>query len=215
MRHHKAGNRLSRNSTLRKATMRDLARATLIRQRICTTKAKAKEARKLIDRLITLGKKRTLSARRKAFSILCDHQLVSQLFNNIASRFNLRNGGYTRIISLSHRRGDNAQLVFLELTEKDKVIISKTRTGAQAKSQERDIAVVDKKAISEAKPETKSETRPAAEQPKKERTPQSEPTKIHPKKEKKDILSQEKPKIRPNIISGIKKMFTKRPQSGS
>ena len=58
MRHHKAGNRLSRNSTLRKATMRDLARATLIRQRICTTKAKAKEARKLIDRLITLARER-------------------------------------------------------------------------------------------------------------------------------------------------------------
>ena len=205
MRHHKAGNRLSRNSTLRKATMRDLARAALIRQRICTTKAKAKEARKLIDRLITLGKKGTLAAKRKAFSILCDHQLVSQLFNKIASRFNVRNGGYTRIISLSQRRGDNAHLVFLELTEKDKVIISKTKSAAQSKTQERDIPTS----------ESKSETNPAPEQPKKERTLKLEPTKVHPKKEKKDLLSKEKPKFSPNLITGIKKMFTKKPQSGS
>ena len=70
MRHAKAGNRLSRNQSLRKATLRDLARATLVQERICTTRAKAKEARKLIDKLITLGKKDTLAARRRAFAIL-------------------------------------------------------------------------------------------------------------------------------------------------
>ncbi|MCK5611113.1 50S ribosomal protein L17, partial [Candidatus Pacearchaeota archaeon] len=115
MRHAVSGNKLGRNSSWRKATVRDIAKATLIRQRICTTKAKAKEARKLVDRLITLGKKGTLAHRRKAFSILNDHKLVSQLFNKTAPRFQKRKGGYTRIIPLSFRRGDNAQLVYLEL----------------------------------------------------------------------------------------------------
>ncbi len=124
MRHRKAGNRLSRNQSLRKATLRDMAKATLVQERICTTRAKAKEARKLIDRLITLGKRDTLAARRRAFAILCDHVLVSRLFKETSPRFKERPGGYTRIIPFNKRAGDNAQLVFLELTEKSRVIIS-------------------------------------------------------------------------------------------
>ncbi len=124
MRHGKAGNRLSRNQSLRKATLRDMAKATLVQERICTTAAKAKEARKVIDRLITLGKRDTLAARRRAFAILCDHVLVSRLFKETSPRFKERAGGYTRIIPFNKRAGDNAQLVFLELTEKSRVIIS-------------------------------------------------------------------------------------------
>lgn len=122
MRHGIAGNKLSRNSTLRKATMRDIAIATLIRQRITTTKAIAKEGRKLVDQLITMGKKNTLSEKRRAFSVLCDHQLVSDLFEKIAPRFKSRSGGYTRIMQLGQRRGDNASLVLLELTEKEEIV---------------------------------------------------------------------------------------------
>src|SRR5438093_6655543 len=125
MRHGMAGNRLGRNSGLRKATVRDLAKATLIHQRVSTTKAKAKEARRLVDQLITLGKKGSLAHKRKAFAILCDHALVSELFGKISGRFRSRIGGYTRIIPLSMRRGDNAQLAYLELTEKEIVIINK------------------------------------------------------------------------------------------
>ncbi len=127
MRHKIAGNRLSRNRSLRKATLRDLAKATLIDQRICTTHAKAKEARKLVEKLITLGKKDTLVARRRAFAILCYHSLVSSLFKETAPRFKKRLGGYTRIIPFSKRMGDNAEMVFLELTEKDRAIISGQR----------------------------------------------------------------------------------------
>jgi len=83
MRHGISGNRLGRNSSLRKATIRDIAKATLIQQRICTTQAKAKEARKLVEKLITLGKKDTLANKRRAFSILCNHKLVSDLFISI------------------------------------------------------------------------------------------------------------------------------------
>ena len=124
MRHRKAGNRLSRNKSLRSATLRDMAKAVLIQERICTTRAKAKEARRLIEQLITLGKKDTLTARRRAFAILCDHTLVSQLFKETAPRFKSRAGGYTRIIPYAQRAGDNAELAFLELTEKSKEIIT-------------------------------------------------------------------------------------------
>lgn len=132
MRHGKSGNRLSRNKSLRKATLRDMARAILVQERICTTRAKAKEARKFIEKLITLGKKDTLAARRAAFAILCDHSMVSDLFTKTAPRFKSRNGGYTRIIPYVQRAGDNAELAFLELTEKSREIITnQKRTKAE------------------------------------------------------------------------------------
>ncbi len=192
MRHQKARSRLSRNSSLRKATLRDLAKATLIQQRICTTIAKAKEARKLVDRLITLGKKGTLAAKRKAFSVLCDHQLVSKLFNSIAGRFNLRAGGYTRVIPMSNRRGDNAQLAFLELTEKDQIIVSKTRSAAQGQSQSKQLAAADGAGKKVVFSKSKSESTSIPEEGKKEKI-----------------------KSTPKIIGGLKKMFTKKPSSGS
>ncbi|MBF0385646.1 MAG: 50S ribosomal protein L17 [Candidatus Omnitrophica bacterium] len=136
MRHKIAGNKLNRFSSWRKATMRDMAKATLLRQRITTTKAKAKEAMKLVDKLITLGKEGSLAAKRRAFAILCDHSLVSDLFNKITPRFKSRNGGYTRVIPSGLRRGDNAQMVILELTEKEEVIISKPKTKKLKKEQQ-------------------------------------------------------------------------------
>ncbi len=205
MRHSIAGNRLGRNSTLRKATIRDLAKATLIRQRICTTKDKAKEARRLVEKLITLGKKGTLATRRKAFSILCDHGLVSKLFTTIAPRFNARMGGYTRIMNLSNRRGDNAQLTYLELTEKDKVIISKSKTEAQSKSKEAPASLPAEIG------KTKAKSFVPEKETKKDRALPSDPTKSHPKKE---ISSPDKTKSGPKIVGGIKKIFTKKP-SGS
>lgn len=195
MRHQKIRTRLSRNSSLRRATMRDLAKAVLIRQRICTTKEKAKEARKLVDRLIALGKNGTLSAKRRAFALLCDHVLVSRLFNSTASRFNARPGGYTRIIPLGHRRGDNAQLAYLELTEKDKIIISKKKTEAHSKSE-------PKIKPPEGHPEEKKKAAP----PKTETPPATH--------SKKDVVIQEKPKGGPKFLSGIRRMFTKKPPSG-
>lgn len=139
MRHGIAGNKLSRNSSLRKATLRDLAKATLIKQRICTTEAKAKEARKLVDQLITLGKKGSLADKRRAFAILCDHGLVRDLFAKTSPRFKNRIGGYTRIIHLGTRRGDNARLVFLELTEKEEVIIAKPKSSAAVKKEKTEV----------------------------------------------------------------------------
>ncbi len=136
MRHNIAGNRLSRNSTLRKATVRDLAKATLLKERIQTTKARAKEARKLVDKLITMGKSGTLADKRRAFAILCNHGIVSDLFTKTAPRFKNRVGGYTRIIPLGNRRGDNAELVLLELTEKEVVAIKAPKVVAASKGKD-------------------------------------------------------------------------------
>ncbi len=138
MRHGIAGNKLSRNRSLRKATMRDIAKSTLIRQRIETTIAIAKEGRKVVDRLITMGKKGTLVEKRKAFAVLCDHQLVSDLFENIAPRFKARQGGYTRIIQMGHRRGDNAHMVLLELTEKVEAPLNKPKVEKVKKEKKKE-----------------------------------------------------------------------------
>lgn len=149
MRHGITGNRLGRNSSLRAATVRDIAKAVLLRQRIKTTEAKAKEARKLVDKLVTLGKKGTLAHKRRAFAVLCDHKLVSDLFDKIAVRFSKRNGGYTRIIKLAvNRRGDNAKMVFLELTEQEKASLAakkKVKKVSKAKNPVEDAEVVSEK----------------------------------------------------------------------
>ncbi len=165
MRHQKAGNRLSRNQSLRKATLRDMAKATLIQERICTTSAKAKEARKLIEKLITLGKKDTLAARRRVFAILCDHGLVSKLFKETAPRFKARTGGYTRIIPYTQRAGDNAKMVFLELTEKTHDIISGLKKSKKPETAEATPVVTDAetKPVSPAEGHSKAELKGKAQ----------------------------------------------------
>ena len=201
MRHRIAGNRLSRNSSLRKATLRDMARATLIRERITTTKAKAKEARKLVEKLITLGKNGTLAAKRRAFAILCDHQLVSDLFDKTSPRFKSRMGGYTRIIPLGVRRGDNAQLVLLELTEKSEVVLSKPKVKKKKETLETP-DVVDVQA--EAK--TVKEEKPKAEH---QQDVKSSPKEVHPPK---DAVKAQQDKANPGkkIIANLRTMFNRK-----
>jgi len=134
-----------------------MARAILVQERICTTRAKAKEARKFIEKLITLGKKDTLAARRAAFAILCDHAMVSDLFTKTAPRFKERKGGYTRIIPYMQRAGDNAELAFLELTEKSKEIITnqkKTKAIKEAGDTSK-VSEAETKPVATAEPEVK------------------------------------------------------------
>jgi large subunit ribosomal protein L17 len=200
MRHGMAGTKLGRNSSLRKATVRDIAKATLIQQRICTTHAKAKEARKLVDQLITLGKKGTLADKRRAFAILCDHTLVSNLFAKTSPRFKNRVGGYTRIIPLGNRRGDNARLAFLELTEKEEIVISKPKSTAAAKKK-------DVEAVS-SKPEMpKSAAKVSAKDTVVQKEIKEPISKKEPAKPMKTIPSMEK---RANKFSSFKKMFNRK-----
>lgn len=155
MRHGIAGNKLNRHGSWRKATVRDIAKATLKHERIQTTKMKAKEARKLVDKLITLGKKGSLAHKRRAFAILCDHKLVSELFNIIAPRFTNRNGGYTRIISLWKRRGDNADMALLELTERSEKQEAAQKAAAEATVVE-DAEIVEEQPKEEKKSKKKT-----------------------------------------------------------
>jgi len=119
MRHRKDEIKLSRNLGHRKALLRNLCKSLFISESITTTKAKAKAAQRLAERLISLAKKNTLWHRRQVYRILCDHKLVKRLFDKIAPRFKDIEGGYTRIFNVGFRKGDGAQLVILELTKKE------------------------------------------------------------------------------------------------
>ena len=109
---------LGRNRSWRKATVRSLAQALLTREQIRTTWPKAKEAQRLTERLITLGKENTLSARRRALSILADPAVVKRLFSEVAPRYGSRQGGYTRVLHNGTRAGDAAAMAVLELVER-------------------------------------------------------------------------------------------------
>lgn len=169
MRHGVSGKKFGRNKTLRAATIRDLVKAVLINQKIVTTRVKAGEARKLVDKMITLGKKNTLATKRRAFALLCDHALVSALFTVIAPRFAGRQGGYTRIIKLAvNRQGDNAEMVILELTEKS---VEPKKTEAAAKTDKKsDSKKKAEDAVVVEKPAKKTPKKAAAEGEKKAKT---------------------------------------------
>ena len=119
MRHRKTGRKLNRTTAHRRALIRNLLKALIQREQIQTTDAKAKELRRWADRIVTLGKKDTLHARRLAYAQLGSRTLVSRLFDDIAPRFENRAGGYTRIIKLGPRRGDAAPLSLIEFTERE------------------------------------------------------------------------------------------------
>jgi large subunit ribosomal protein L17 len=115
MRHLKSGRQLSRNSSHRWALMRNLITALLREEKIKTTDPKAKELRRWVDRVITLGKRGDLHARRQAAAIIFDKTVVKKLFDTIGPRFKDRPGGFTRIIKLGIRHGDSAQMALIEL----------------------------------------------------------------------------------------------------
>ncbi|MFH1245763.1 MAG: 50S ribosomal protein L17 [Candidatus Omnitrophota bacterium] len=118
MRHRKLSRRLSRPLGARRATLRNLVIGLLKYQRIKTTRAKAKCAQPLAERLIILGKQNTLHARRQAFKLIHDKLAVELLFAQIAPLFHQKGSGFTRVIRYTVRPGDGAEMVFLELTEK-------------------------------------------------------------------------------------------------
>jgi len=115
MRHRIKGRHFNRPADHRKALYRSLVRAVIINERITTTEAKAKEARSLVEKLITYGKKGSLHNRRQAMSFLPDSKVVSKVFDDISPRYNERNGGYTRVLKIGNRKGDNAPMAILEL----------------------------------------------------------------------------------------------------
>lgn len=188
MRHRKTRILLNRFTSWRRATLKNLARSLLIHQRIKTTKSRAYAVKPLVEKLISLGRHNTLAAKRKAYRILGDHKLVSLLFGDIALRFNNKVGGYTRILNLGARRGDNTELAILELTE-----------------------IKKKERKKKAPPEVKKEIGPQEQEKKpqaiKERPPAEEG------KPKAGVAVKEKPPItkKPpkSFLGGIRRIFKK------
>ena len=119
MRHRKAGRKLNRNSSHRKALLKNLAIALIEQDIIKTTLPKAKELRKVIEPLITLGKEDTVANRRLVFNKLRSDAAVAKLFTEIAVNAKDRNGGYTRIIKAGFRPGDKADMAYIELVDRN------------------------------------------------------------------------------------------------
>ena len=117
MRHRKSGRKLNRTSSHRKALMRNMVTSLLDHERIETTDAKAKELRRFTDRMITLGKRGDLHARRQALSVIRSKAVTAKLFDELAERFRNRPGGYTRVIKVGNRVGDSAPVSIIELVE--------------------------------------------------------------------------------------------------
>lgn len=159
MRHAKKRLQLNRWTSWNKATLKSLARNLLIYQSIKTTRARAFAVKPLVEKLITLSKDNTLAAKRRAYQILCDHKLVSRLFNEIGLRFKHRTGGYTRIVNFEKRRGDDANMVIFELTE-----ILKKEVKKPKKTEETKVKEIETTASIEETPKTEETVKKEKEQ---------------------------------------------------
>lgn len=119
MRHGLSGRKLGRTTAHRKAMFANMAAALIKHEQITTTLPKAKDLRRVVDRLITLGKRGNLHARRQAISVLQDAQLAQKLFGPLAERYSGRSGGYTRVLKAGFRYGDAAPMAVIELVDRD------------------------------------------------------------------------------------------------
>jgi large subunit ribosomal protein L17 len=119
MRHRLSGRKLGRTSSHRKALLKNMAAALIKHEQIKTTLPKAKELAPHVEKLITLGKRGTLHARRQAFAQLRDEAMVVKLFAVLADRYDSRSGGYTRIMKAGHRFGDAAHMAIIEFVDRD------------------------------------------------------------------------------------------------
>ncbi|RII25861.1 MAG: 50S ribosomal protein L17 [Geobacter sp.] len=132
MRHNNAGRRLGRTTSHRIAMFRNMVTSFLDHEKITTTDAKAKELRSIAEKMITLGKKGDLHAMRQAAAYIRDKKVVTKLFATIAPRYKERSGGYTRIIKLGIRPGDNAPLSIIELVEEELKVKSEAKPAKKA-----------------------------------------------------------------------------------
>src|SRR5690554_4917880 len=119
MRHGKSGRKLNRTSSHRKAMFANMAASLIEHEQIVTTLPKAKELRPIVEKLVTLGKRGDLHARRRAIAAIRNEELVRRLFDTVAPRYAERNGGYTRVLKAGFRHGDNAPMAVIEFVDRD------------------------------------------------------------------------------------------------
>jgi large subunit ribosomal protein L17 len=163
MRHRKrnSGRSFGREKNQREALLFALVKSLIIHQRIETTVVKAKEVRKLADKLVTLGKNGTIHDRRMAFNILQDRALVKKLFDEIAVRYPNRDSGYTRVIKTRYRQGDSAPMAIIEFVE-ESTTAPKKKSRIRAKELTEESSAMAKKS---QKQKPKSQKEPVEEQP--------------------------------------------------
>ena len=138
MRHRNAGYKLGRNTSHRRALLRNLVTSIVLEDRVETTVAKAKAARPHVEKLITLGKKGDLHARRQALAYLQTREAVTRLFETVAPRYGDRNGGYLRIVRTGFQRGDGAEKAFIELLGAEQLLDEKRQKRAEARAKRRE-----------------------------------------------------------------------------
>ncbi len=182
MRHHKHSVRFGMQRSHYKATLKSLVAGLIINKSIKTTKVKARETSRLADKLITLGKEKTVTNQRSAYAILGDRKLVGMLFNELAPLFKDRKGGYTRVMLTGKRRGDNAQMAILEFVEKPKLLEPKKKAEKKEKKPaapalEAKVEKEEKIVLSEPKKEEhrKEDHKREAPQPRKPEKPIQKP----------------------------------------
>ena len=145
MRHRVAGRKLGRTSAHRVALLRNLSNELFDKERIQTTLAKAKELRPFAERLVTISKRGTLHARRQVLEDIRDRAVVAKLFDTLSARYDQRPGGYTRIIKLGPRRGDNAEMALIELVGSEGVDATEAEPVVEAKAKKKTKKKVTKK----------------------------------------------------------------------
>ena len=136
-RHANTGRKLSRNTSHRKALLDNLVRAVILNESITTTTPKAKEAKRVVERVITKARENTLAARRVVHRTVRDQAALAKLFENIGPRFKERPGGYTRIVHVQNRLGDNAPMSILELVVKGEKTEPEQKPAAEKKAEKK------------------------------------------------------------------------------
>lgn len=207
MRHHKGNKKIGMMTSHRKAMLRNMARSLIRFEKIETTARRAKEARRVVERLITLSKTDTVFARRRAYDVLSDRDLVMKLFKDISPLFSAKNSGFTRIIPLKFRRGDGAEMVILELTERKIIEKLPKKKKEKAKAEEPKIGKG-----AEEKAQTAHEARPKEEkkEEKIKAIPKSRPTFAEEKRAEKAKSEDRKASGHPNFMKNLRGLFRKR-----
>jgi large subunit ribosomal protein L17 len=138
MRHRNAGFKLGRNTSHRRALLRNLVTSILLEDRVVTTVTKAKAARPQVEKMITLGKRGDVHARRQALAYLMTDDAVKRLFDTVAPRYGDRQGGYLRIVRTGFQKGDGAEKAFIELLGAEKLLDEKRSKRAETRQKRRE-----------------------------------------------------------------------------
>lgn len=138
MRHRNAGFKLGRNTSHRRAVLRNLVTSIILMDRIKTTITKCKASKPLVEKMITLGKRGDIHARRQAAAYLMTPESVDRLFGTVAPRYGARNGGYSRIVRVGPRKGDAAEMAFIELLGAEQALNEKAQKRAEARTKKQE-----------------------------------------------------------------------------